>query len=133
MVESHDNCVKIHGPEDAAHFMMPRLRYETKEHFIIMLLDTKSQIIATPTVSVGSLNASIVHPREVFKEAIKYPTSAIILIHNHPSGDPSPSREDTAVTERLVKCGKTLDIPVIDHIIIGDNRFISLKEKGMVI
>ena len=98
----------------------------------MLLLNTKNHILAMPTVSVGSLSASIVHPREVFQTAIQYAAAAMILLHNHPSGDPSPSREDIAVTERLVKAGKIMDIPVLDHIILGDNKFISLKEKGMV-
>ena len=122
----------VHGPEDAAHYAMPHFRYERKEHFAVLLLNTKNHILAMPTVSVGSLSASIVHPREVFQTAIQYAAAAMILLHNHPSGDPSPSREDIAVTERLVKAGKIMDIPVLDHIILGDNKFISLKEKGMV-
>ena len=122
----------IHGPEDAAHILMPKFRYELKEHFSVMLLDTKNYVLAIPTVSIGSLSASIVHPREVFTEILKYPTASVILAHNHPSGDPSPSREDISVTERLIKCGKVMDIPVLDHIIIGDNKYISLKEKGTI-
>ena len=92
--------------------------------------EPKNKIIATTTISIGSLSASVVHPREVFAEAIKYPCASIILVHNHPSGDPTPSREDIAVTERLVKAGKVMDIPVLDHIIIGNKKYCSLKEKG---
>ena len=120
----------VHGPEDVAHFAMPRYRFEDKEHFAIVVLNTKNHIIAMPDISIGSLTASVVHPREVFREALKYPAASIILLHNHPSGDPSPSREDIAVTQRLAKAGKILDIPVLDHVIIGDNRFVSLKEMG---
>ena len=127
------NSVKvIHGPEDVAHYLMPRYRNETKEHFVLVLLNTKNHIIATPVVSIGSLTASVVHPREVFKEAILYSAASMILVHNHPSGDPSPSREDIAVTERLVKGGKILDIPVLDHVILGRFHFASLKEKGLM-
>ena len=97
-----------------------------------MLLDTKNHVLGMPTVSVGSLSASIVHPREVFRVAIQQAAASIILLHNHPSGDPSPSQEDIAVTEQLIKVGKIMDLPVLDHIIIGDNKFISLKEQGMV-
>jgi len=122
----------IHGPEDAAAYVMPRFRYETKEHFAVMLLNTKNHVLSVHVVSIGSLSASIVHPREVFREAIQNAAASIILLHNHPSGDPSPSREDISVTERLVKAGKIMDIPVLDHIIIGDDKYISLKEKGMV-
>ncbi|MFA6851163.1 MAG: DNA repair protein RadC [Selenomonadaceae bacterium] len=122
----------IHGPEDAAVYVMPRFRYETKEHFAVMLLNTKNHVLSVHVVSIGSLSASIVHPREVFREAIQNAAASVILLHNHPSGDPSPSREDILVTERLVKAGKIMDIPVLDHIIIGDDKYISLKEKGMV-
>ena len=122
----------IHGPEDAAHYAMPHFRYERREHFAVLLLDTKNHILAMPTVSIGSLSASIVHPREVFHAAVRYAAAGMILLHNHPSGDPSPSREDIAVTDRLVQAGKMMDIPVLDHIILGDHKYISLKEKGMV-
>jgi len=122
----------IHGPEDVAHFAMPKFRFEDKEHFAIMVLNTKNHIIAMPDISVGSLTASVVHPREVFREALRYPVASIVLLHNHPSGDPSPSHEDIAVTRRLKKAGEVMDIPVLDHIILGDNRFTSLKEKGLM-
>ena len=126
------NIKVIHGPEDAAHFAMPHFRNEQKEHFAIMMLNTKNHILGLRDISVGSLTASVVHPREVFETAILNHSAAIILLHNHPSGDPSPSREDIAVTQRLVKVGKIIDIPVLDHIILGDNRFSSLKEKGLL-
>ena len=122
----------IHGPEDVAHHLWPRYRDETREHFVLVLLNTKNHIIATPVVSIGSLSASVVHPREVFKEAILYSAACMILVHNHPSGDPTPSREDKAVTERLVKCGKIMDIPVLDHVILGRYHFFSFKEKGLM-
>jgi len=97
---------------------------------MLALLDTKNKIIATPTISIGSLSASVVHPREVFAEAIKYPFASIILVHNHPNGDPTPSREDIVVTERLSKAGKVMDIHILDHIIIGNKSYCSMKEKG---
>jgi len=122
----------VHGPEDVAHYAMPRFRFEQKEHFAVMLLNTKNHILGLTDVSVGSLSASIVHPREVFQTALRYAAAAMILIHNHPSGDPSPSREDINVTQRLVKAGKIMDIPVLDHIVLGDNRFVSIKEKGLL-
>ncbi len=84
------------------------------------------------TVFIGSLNASIVHPREVYKEAIKRSAASIICIHNHPSGDPTPSREDIEVTRRLVECGRLVGIELLDHLIIGDKTYVSLKEKGYV-
>ena len=97
---------------------------------MLALLDTKNKIIATPTISIGSLSASVVHPREVFAEAIKYPFASIILVHNHPNGDPTPSREDIVVTERLSKAGKVMDIHILDHIIIGNKSYCNMKEKG---
>jgi DNA repair protein RadC len=97
-----------------------------------MLLNTKHHVLAVHTVSIGSLSASIVHPREVFREAMYHAAAAIVLIHNHPSGDPSPSKEDICVTRKLIQTGAIMDIPVLDHIIIGDNKYISLKEKGMI-
>lgn len=122
----------IHGPEDVAHYAMPRFRFEQKEHFAVLLLNTKNHILGLTDVSVGSLTASIVHPREVFQMALRYAAASMILLHNHPSGDPSPSQEDISVTQRLVKAGKIMDVPVLDHIILGNNRFCSLKEKGLI-
>ena len=122
----------VHGPEDAAHFARAHFVQESKEHFAVMMLNTKNHIIGLKDVSIGSLTASIVHPREGFETAILHHSAAIILVHNHPSGDPSPSREDIAVTHRLVKAGKLMDISVIDHIITGGNSFVSMKEKNLL-
>jgi len=122
----------VHSPEDVARYLMPRLHYEKREHFVVILLNRKNKIMGTKTVSVGSLSASIVHPREVFRPAIMDAAAAIVVAHNHPSGDPTPSREDIAVTRRLVRAGELLDIPVLDHVIIGDNRYHSFKQKGMM-
>jgi len=122
----------IRAPQDAADLLMARLRYEPKEHFLIVLLSTKNHVLATPTISIGSLNASIVHPRELFREAIHYSAAAIILVHNHPSGDPTPSQEDIMLTRKIVEAGKILEIHVLDHVIIGDNKYVSLKEKGII-
>lgn len=126
------NVKIVHGPEDAYYFLKGKLEKEQKEHFGVILLNTKNHILGYKDVSIGSLNASIVHPREVFIEAILAHAASIILTHNHPSGDPRPSREDLAVTDRLYKSGNILDIPVLDHIIIGTGQYISLKEKGMI-
>ncbi len=124
--------VVIHGPRDAASLVMARLRYLQKEHFIVLLLSTKNHVLAQSTISIGSLNASIVHPREVFREAINYSAAGVILIHNHPSGDPSPSQEDVSLTKKLVEAGKMLDIAVLDHVVIGDGKYVSFKEKGII-
>lgn len=122
----------IHGPRDAVSLVMSRLRYLQKEHFMVLLLSTKNHVLAQPTISIGSLNASIVHPREVFREAINYSAAGVILIHNHPSGDPSPSQEDVSLTKKLVEAGKMLDIAVLDHVVIGDGKYVSFKEKGII-
>ncbi|MGN8841266.1 RadC family protein [Niallia sp. HCP3S3_B10] len=122
----------IRSPEDAAKYMMNEMRFLTQEHFVCLYLNTKNQVMHKQVVFIGSLNASIVHPREVYKEAFRRSAASIICLHNHPSGDPSPSREDIEVTTRLVECGKIIGIDLLDHIIIGENKFISLKEKGYV-
>ena len=122
----------ITGPEDVARYAMPHYRFEQKEHFAVLLLNTKNHVISMPEGSVGSLSASVVHPREVFRAAIDHAAAAMMLLHNHPSGDATPSRADIAVTERLVKAGKIMDIPVLDHVVLGRDRFISLKEKGLL-
>ena len=106
------------------------LHEEPEEHFCILCLNTKNKIVGVHTISIGSLNASIVHPREVFKAAMLNNASGIICLHNHPSGDPEPSRDDIETTHRLVNAGNILGIKVLDHVIIGDNRYVSLKEQG---
>lgn len=122
----------IRSPRDAADQVMEELRYLQKEHFVCLFLNTKNHIIAQETLSVGSLNASIVHPREVFRAAIKCSSASIVCVHNHPSGDPSPSPEDIRITERLCRAGEIVGIDVLDHIVIGDGSFVSLKEQGLM-
>ncbi|WP_166001615.1 DNA repair protein RadC [Bacillus sp. Cs-700] len=122
----------IRSPEDGANYVMEDMRFLSQEHFVCVYLNTKNQVLHRQTVFVGSLNASIVHPREVFREAFRRSAASLICFHNHPSGDPTPSREDIEVTKRLAECGKMLGIDMLDHIIIGDQKFISLKEKGYV-
>ncbi|WP_290710299.1 DNA repair protein RadC [Anaerovibrio sp.] len=122
----------VRCPADAADYAMPRLRYEQREHFAIILLNIKNHILSMPIISIGSLTASVVHPREVFKAAVQNSAAAMILVHNHPSGDPSPSKEDINITRQLIQAGKLMDIPVLDHIVLGDNKYISLKEEGMI-
>lgn len=120
----------IRSPEDGADYVMEEMRDLHQEHFVCLFLNTKNQVIHRQTIFIGSLNASIVHPREVFKEAVKRSAASIICAHNHPSGDPAPSQEDIHVTRRLTECGKMLGIELLDHLIIGDRKFVSLKEKG---
>lgn len=108
------------------------LHEEPEEHFCILCLNTKNKIVGVHTISVGSLNASIVHPREVFKAAMLNNAAAIICLHNHPSGDPTPSREDVETTQRLKEAGSILGIKVLDHIIVGEDEYVSLTEKGLM-
>jgi DNA repair protein RadC len=105
---------------------------QPNEVFAILCLNTKNKIVGVHTISIGSLNASIVHPREVFKAALLNNAASIILAHNHPSGHPEPSQEDIETTKRLVKAGEIIGIKVLDHIIIGDRRYISLGERGLM-
>jgi DNA repair protein RadC len=120
----------IRSPEDGADYVMEELRNLNQEHFVVLFLNTKNQIIHRQTIFIGSLNASIVHPREVFREAVKRSAASIIVAHNHPSGDPTPSQEDIHVTRRLAESGKMIGIELLDHLVIGDRKFVSLKEKG---
>jgi DNA repair protein RadC len=122
----------IRSPQDGVKYVMDEMRYLSQEHFVCLYLNTKNQVIHRQTIFIGSLNASIVHPREVFREALRRSAASLICFHNHPSGDPSPSQEDIEVTKRLVECGFLIGIEVLDHIIIGDQKFVSLKEKGIV-
>ena len=122
---------KIHlsCPQDVADFLMPRLRYAAKEQFVVILLNNKNKVIGTEVVSEGSLSSSIVHPREVYAPAILHHAAAIMVAHNHPSGDPKPSTEDAEVTRMLARSGKVLGIPMIDHVIIGDGNYYSFLEN----
>lgn len=123
---------KITKPKDAADYVMESMRYLKQECLKVIMLNTKNMIISLMEVSLGTLNSSIVHPREVFCQAIKKNSAAIIICHNHPSGDPTPSNEDINITHRLKESGKLLGIDLIDHIIIGNGSYISLKEKGIL-
>lgn len=122
----------VNSPADAASFVQCEMSLFDKEHFVILMLNTKHRIIAKKVISIGHLNASLVHPREMFKEIIRRSSAAVILAHNHPSGDPTPSEDDVNITKRLSEAGNLLGIQVLDHIIIGDNCFTSLREKGLL-
>jgi DNA repair protein RadC len=122
----------IHSPTDVVQLLAPQLRDERQEQFKVLLLDTKNQVRRVVTATVGTLNASLVHPREVFRAAVAQAAHSIILAHNHPSGDPTPSKEDVAVTVQLVNAGKILGIEVLDHVIIGDGRYVSMRERGLM-
>jgi len=129
---SEETKQKINSPEDVYRRIYPRMREQKKEMFIELCLDTKNQIIKEETISIGSLNANIVHPREVFKMALAESAAHIIVVHNHPSGDPTPSREDIEITKKLAETGKIMGIDVLDHVIIGDGRHFSMKEAGHI-
>jgi DNA repair protein RadC len=129
-VPLHDQPL-IQGPEDVAKLLSKFLQYADREHLVSLMLDAKNHLIGITTISIGDLSSAIAHPREVFKPAILANAAQIIVAHNHPSGDPSPSSDDHNVTNRLVQAGQILGIEVLDHIVIGSGgRFVSLKEKG---
>ncbi len=129
-VPMHSN--QITSPKDVADMFMEEMRYYKKEYFKILLLNTKNIIITTEVISIGNLNASLVHPREVFVKAIKKSAASMILLHNHPSGNPQPSQEDISITKRLIEAGTIIGIDILDHIIIGDGCYKSLKELSII-
>jgi len=124
--------VIIRSSSDVSKLLMEDMRHLKKEVFKVLLLNIKNHLIKQMNISIGSLNASIVHPREVFSEAVKTGCSSIIFVHNHPSGDPEPSMEDIDTTKKLASAGEILGIKVLDHIIIGNGIYVSLKEKGII-
>jgi len=128
--ESRSAGTSVRAPQDIARMFMDEMKHYDREHFKAAFLNTKNQIIKVVTVSIGSLNASIVHPREILKPAIAASAASIVLVHNHPTGDPTPSREDVEFTRRFAKCGELMGIELLDHIVIGADRFLSLKEAG---
>jgi len=121
----------VKTPEDVVSVVKGRLKGKKKEHFLALLLDTRSQLIRVSEISIGSLDTSIVHPREVFKEAISASAASVIFAHNHPSGDPEASEDDIELTKRLAKAGEIVGIDVLDHIIICDKKYLSLKREGL--
>jgi DNA repair protein RadC len=131
MAAAPQERARITAPSDAANLLMSEMSLLEQEHLRVILLDTRNGVLGTSTVYIGSLNSSVVRVGELFRAAIKENAAAVIVAHNHPSGDPSPSPEDIRVTRQLVDAGKLLDIDVLDHIIIGNQRFVSLKERGL--
>jgi DNA repair protein RadC len=121
----------VKTPDDVAGLVQGRLKGKKKEYFLALLLDTRNQLIRVAEISVGSLDSSIVHPREVFKEAISASAASIIFAHNHPSGDTEASEDDVRLTKRLAEVGEIMGIDVLDHIIIGDKSYVSLKREGL--
>lgn len=130
-IKKNGNKLKIKNAKDVFNYYSDKLSDKKKEHLYALLLDTKNNIISDVLISVGTLNSSLIHPREVFNPAIRASSNSIILVHNHPSGDCYSSKEDEKVTKELSKAGELLGINLLDHVIIGKNEFISLKEKGL--
>ncbi len=133
-LEGYDETGKqpvVKTPDEVVSLVRGRLKGKQKEHFLALLLNTRNQLIKVAEISVGSLDTSIVHPREVFKEAISVSAASVIFAHNHPSGDPEPSEDDIRLTKRLAEAGEVVGIDVLDHIIICDKGYLSLKGKGL--
>ena len=126
-----ENNPLVKVPDDVVNLVRGMLRGKKKEYFLALLLDTRGQLIRLAEISVGSLDSSIVHPREVFKEAVSASAASVIFVHNHPSGDPEASEDDVGLTKRLVEAGEIMGIDVLDHIIIGDRSYTSLKREGL--
>ncbi len=129
---SHDPRPIIDGARAAAGMVPPEIRTAQKEHFLVLVLNARRQLVKMETVSVGTLSASLVHPREVFSAAIKAGGAAVVCIHNHPSGDTSPSAEDREATRRLQRAGELLGIPLADHVIVSESSFFSFRESGLL-
>lgn len=123
---------EIRGPDDVVRLVGTKLRKEDREQFLVLLLNARHEVMGRETISVGSLNASIVHPREVFKPAVLTSAAALVLIHNHPSGDPEPSEEDLSITKRLVGAGELLGISVLDHVIVAGRGVVSLRARQQI-
>jgi DNA repair protein RadC len=121
----------IKTPDDVMNVVGGKLRGKKKEHFLALLLDSRGHVIKVSEISIGSLDTSIVHPREVFREAMAASAASVVLVHNHPSGDPEPSNEDIQITKRLVEVGELVGIEILDHVIIAGEKFTSLKRKGL--
>jgi len=130
-IKVNDNSLVFSSAKIVFDFLSPKLSGLDKEHFIVLLLDSKNKLIKEELISIGTLNASLIHPREIFKPAIKESANSIILVHNHPSGDCTPSKNDEKITELLKQTSTTINIPIIDHIIISKNSYYSFQEKKL--
>jgi DNA repair protein RadC len=131
MATAPQDKVRVTSPADAANLLMSEMMFLEQEHLRTILLDTRNRVLNTPTVYIGSLNTSVVRVGELFRAAIRENAAAMIVAHNHPSGDPAPSPEDIQVTRQIVEAGKLLNVDVLDHIVIGRQRYVSLKERGL--
>ncbi len=131
LAEQPEERVVVRSPQDVANLVLAEMSLFEEEHLRVVLLNTKNQVVAVPEVYRGSVNTSLIRVGEIFREAVRGNCPAIVVVHNHPSGDPTPSTEDVRVTERIVGAGKLLDIEVLDHLIIGQQRYVSLKEQRL--
>jgi DNA repair protein RadC len=131
LVEQPEERVVVRSPQDVANLVLAEMSLFEEEHLKVVLLNTKNQVMAVPEVYRGSVNTSLIRVSEIFREAVRENCPALIVVHNHPSGDPTPSPEDVRVTEQMVEAGKLLDIEVLDHLIIGQQRYVSLKEQRL--
>lgn len=131
LLTAHEERFQIKSPADAAQLMQLEMSHLDQEHLRAICLDTKNRVQKVHTVYVGSLNSALIRVGEVFKEAIKLNSAAIVVVHNHPSGDPTPSPEDVLVTRQIIDAGKLLDVDVLDHLVIGQGRFVSMRERGL--
>jgi len=131
MVSSPEERPQVKSPADVANLLMLEMGFLEQEHLRVVLLDTKNHVLAIPTIYIGSLNTSVLRVGELFREAVRANCAAVIVVHNHPSGDPTPSPEDVSITRQIVEAGKLLDVDVLDHLIIGQQRYVSLKERGL--
>lgn len=131
MLSAPDERAQIRSPADAANLLMMEMSTLEQEHLRVILLDTRNRVLTIATIYIGSLNASTIRVGELFREAIRRNSAAVIVAHNHPSGDPTPSPEDVVITRQIVKAGQLLDIDVLDHVVIGQGKYVSLKERGL--
>jgi DNA repair protein RadC len=131
LLTTNEERLQIRSPADAAQLMLIEMGHLDQEHLRAICLDTKNRVQKVHTIYVGSLNSSLVRVGEVFKETIRLNSAALIVVHNHPSGDPTPSPEDVLVTRQIVEAGKLLDIEVLDHLVIGQGRYVSMRERGL--
>jgi DNA repair protein RadC len=131
MAEPLDDQWQISAPDDAAHILMPSLSYQTQENLVVLVLNTRHRVVHQQVLYTGTIDTSVCRIAEVFSIAMQHHAASIMIAHNHPSGDPDPSPEDVALTRRLVEAGRLLEINVLDHIIIGHNKFVSLRQRGL--
>lgn len=131
LVASPEERPQVKSPADVANLLMLEMGFLEQEHLRLVLLDTKNRVLGMPTIYIGSLNTSVLRVGELFREAVKANSAALIVVHNHPSGDPTPSPEDVSITQEIVEAGNLLDVEVLDHLVIGQQSYVSLKERGL--